>query len=234
LSEPLPDEAFFDFKCPHCGEVNSFPAASFHTLQECASCAEPIIVPKAGAETGGKLPLPISTARLLLRGFHPEDADPLMKMVAQDESCALPITETDVDQWIESQRAARFTRSENGVYLAIELADSRELAGFVLPYYSDGFHHNAGFTLTITLPRRRQGLGLEATRTVMDFIFDGLCARRVAVSSPSQNAAARRMLEKAGLRQEGEFVKSWFDGHEWVNMAWYAMLNEERAARAST
>jgi len=230
LSEPLPDESFFDFKCPYCGEVNSFPSGSVHTLQECASCTESLIVPEAGVETGGKLPLPTSTPRLLLRRFCLDDAVPLLNMVAEDESCALPVTETNVDQWIESQRAAQFTRSENGVYLAIELAEGRELAGFVLAYYADGFHANAGFTLNITLQRRRQGLGLEATRAVMDFLFDGLCARRVAVSSPSQNAASCGMLEKAGLRREGEFVKSWFDGHEWVNMAWYAMLKEERAA----
>jgi len=57
-------------------------------------------------------------------------------------------------------------------------------------------------------------------------------ARRLAVSCSSQNAAARRILEKAGLRQEGEFVKSWFDGREWVNVLWYALLKEERDARA--
>jgi RimJ/RimL family protein N-acetyltransferase len=50
----------------------------------------------------------------------------------------------------------------------------------------------------------------------------------------SQNAAARRMLEKAGMRQEGEFVKSWHDGHEWVNLLWYAMMKEERTSRASS
>jgi RimJ/RimL family protein N-acetyltransferase len=231
LSEILPEDSFFDFKCPYCGEVNSFPAASVHTLQECASCLDSLIVPEAGAKAGGKLPLPISTPRLLLRRFHPDDAGPLLKMVAEDESCALPVTETDVDQWIESQRAARFTRSENGVYLAVELAEGRELAGYVLPHYTDGIHSNAGFMLSITPPRRRQGLGLEAACAVMDFLFDGLCARRVAVSSPSQNVAARRILEKAGLRQEGEFVKSMFDGNEWVNVSWYALLKEERASR---
>ena len=133
MSEIFAEDPFFDFKCPYCGEVNSFPATSAHTLQECASCAETIIVPEAGAETGGPLPLPISTRRLIVRRFHLEDAGPLLQLVALDESCSLPITETDVDQWIESQRTARFTRSESGVYLAIEFAESQDLAGFVLP-----------------------------------------------------------------------------------------------------
>jgi RimJ/RimL family protein N-acetyltransferase len=67
---------------------------------------------------------------------------------------------------------------------------------------------------------------------VIDFIFDGLCARRIEVSCLGPNAAARGMLEKAGLRKEGESVKSWFDGKAWVNLLRYALLKEERAARA--
>jgi RimJ/RimL family protein N-acetyltransferase/predicted RNA-binding Zn-ribbon protein involved in translation (DUF1610 family) len=232
LSEISSDESFFDFKCPYCGEVNSFPTASVHTLQECASCGESVIVPEAGAETGGKLPMPISAPRLVLRRLRPDDAGRLLEMAAQDEASTLPINETNVDQWIERQRATRFTRSEYGVYLAIELAEGEELAGYALLYYTDGTHNNAGFTLTITPARRRQGFALETTRALIEFAFDGLCARRIAVSCPSPNAAARGMLEKAGLRLEGEFVKSMFDGNEWVNVRWYALLKEERDAQA--
>jgi RimJ/RimL family protein N-acetyltransferase/predicted RNA-binding Zn-ribbon protein involved in translation (DUF1610 family) len=229
-----PDESFFDFKCPYCGEVNSFPSASAHTLQECASCTESVIVPEPGTETGGKLPLPLRTPRLLLRRFHPDDSVKLLEIAAQDESGALPVTETNVDEFIAQQRAAPFTRSEGGVHLAIELVEGRELAGIVLLSYTDRDRKCAGFTLTIALPCRRQGLGLEAARAVMDFSFDGLCVRRIAVSCSSQNAAALATLEKAGLRREGEFVKSWFDGKEWINVSWYALLKEERSPFSSS
>jgi RimJ/RimL family protein N-acetyltransferase len=223
------DESFFDFKCPYCGDLNSFPAASAHTLQECASCGDSIVVPEAGAQMGGKLPLPLSAPRLLLRRFRLDDSAQLLEIVAQDESCPLPVTEANVEQFIEEQSAARFTRSEPGVYLAVELVEGQELAGFVLIYYTDVNHHSAGFTLTIAPPRRRQGLGLEAARAALDFAFNGLCARRAAVSCPSKDAAARGMLEKTGMRQEGEFVKSWYDGKEWANVTWYALLKEERS-----
>ncbi|HEV7925416.1 MAG TPA: GNAT family protein, partial [Verrucomicrobiae bacterium] len=226
------DDSFFDFKCPYCGAVNSFPTTSANTLQECASCMASVVVPSAGVEIGGKLPLPMSTPRLLLRRFRPDDSVKLVEMVAQDETSTLAVNETDVDQWIEQQRAARFTQSDAGIYLAIELVDGGELAGYVSLYYSDVSRTTAGFSLTITPARRRQGLGLEATGAVMDFAFDGLCARRLAVSSATTNTAASGMLAKAGLRKEGEFVKSWFDGKDWVNVSWYALLKEERAARA--
>jgi ribosomal-protein-alanine N-acetyltransferase len=232
LSEIPSDDSFFDFKCPYCGEVNSFPTTAAHTLQDCASCMESVVVPAVGVQIGGKLPLPITTPRLLLRKFHRDDSVRLLAMLAQDESDRLPVDETDVDQWIERQRAARFVHNEFGVHLAIELVESQELVGHVLLHSLAGDRHDGSFSsLTITPPRRRQGLGSEAARAALDFAFDGLCVRRVAVSCPSANAAARGMLAKAGLRQEGELVKSWFDGITWVNVSLYALLKEERAAR---
>lgn len=228
MSEEPVEESFFDFSCPYCGGLNSFPTGAVHTVQECASCIESLIVPAAGAETGGKLPVPITTARMLLRRFHRDDSVDLLKLVAQDESCDLPVTETTVDQWIEEQRVARFTRSQSGVCLAVELTEGHVLAGYVSIFYTAIDRQGAGFNITITPSRRRQGLALEAARAVIDFCFDGLCARRVSVSCPGQTAASCGLVEKTGMRKEGEFIKSWFDGKDWVNVSWYAMLAEER------
>jgi len=151
------------------------------------------------------------------------------------KSGALPlITETNVDEWIEQQRAALFTRGEAGVYLAIEVLEGHDLAGFVQLAYHDRDRTCAGFTLAIHPPRRRQGLGLEAARAVIDFAFDSLCARRISVHCASQEDAACRMLEKAGLRKEGEFVKSRFDGKEWITISYYALLKEERSPASSS
>lgn len=230
MSDLDSDDSFRDFKCPYCGEVNSFPTTSVATLQECASCVESLIVPEPGAQTGGKLPLPMTTPRLLLRHFLPDDSVQLLELDAQDQSSTLPINETNVDQWIEQQRAARFTRGESGATLALELVGAKQLAGYVWVHFSDPAHQTAGFVLTITPSLRRQGLGLEAARAVLDFAFDGLCARRVSVSCPSANSAASGLLKKSGLRQEGELLKAWLDGDAWVNLSLYALLKEERAA----
>jgi RimJ/RimL family protein N-acetyltransferase len=228
MNENPGEEDFFDFKCPYCGDVNSFPGSCKGTLQECVMCGEAIVVPEEG-DAARKLPLPASTQRLIVRRFQADDAAAMVELVQRDETTTLAINETNVDQWIEQQRAGRFMRNQQGVCLAIELAEGGELAGYAWLYYMDAERHSAGFTLHITPPRRRQGLGLEAMRAVMGVAFDGLCAQRVAVSCPSQSEAARGLVEKAGLRKEGEFVKSWFDGTAWVNVTWYALLKEERA-----
>lgn len=228
MSEEPIDESFFDFTCPYCGGLNSFPTSASHTLQECALCVESIIVPDVGAETGGKLPMPILAPRLLLRRFSPEDSAHLLKLLAEDDTFDLPITETDADQWIEVQRVARFTQTESGLFLAVELAERQEFAGYVSVHYESRERQCGRYYIWIAAARRRQGFGLECARAAMDFCFDGLCVRRIAVSCVSRDEAACRMVEKTGMRKEGESVKSWRDGADWVNLSSYAMLKEER------
>jgi predicted RNA-binding Zn-ribbon protein involved in translation (DUF1610 family) len=49
-------ENFLDFKCPHCGEVNSFPQDCIGLVRECVNCMDNLIVPEAGGELGKKIP----------------------------------------------------------------------------------------------------------------------------------------------------------------------------------
>jgi RimJ/RimL family protein N-acetyltransferase len=90
-------------------------------------------------------------------------------------------------------------------------------------------------TFSISLNRKfqRQGFAHEALVALLTFCFEGLKLHRVAGWCDGRNTAAVRLLEKAGLRREGEFVRSrWLHG-EWANSLWYAMLNEEFSKASS-
>ena len=69
----ITEENFLDFKCPYCGEPVSFTENAIASAQECPNCMESLIVPEAGSETGEKLPIPITTPRLILRLFAMND-----------------------------------------------------------------------------------------------------------------------------------------------------------------
>jgi RimJ/RimL family protein N-acetyltransferase len=43
----------------------------------------------------------------------------------------------------------------------------------------------------------------------------------------SANVAACRLLEKCGMRREGEFVRDHKVGEQWANTAAYAILHDE-------
>ena len=67
----------------------------------------------------------------------------------------------------------------------------------------------------------------EALVALLTFCFDGLKLHRVSTWCDSRNTAACRLLEKAGLRREGEFRKdTWMDG-QWLDSVWFGLLDEE-------
>jgi hypothetical protein len=206
--------------------VNSFPATSAHTCRNAHPAQKRSLCPKAGRR--GR-PFAITHQHPVARAqVSSRRRTPLLKLVAQDESCSLPVTETDVDQWIESQATARFTRSENGVYLAVELVEAQELVGYVLTYYSDGFHHNSGFRPHhhSPSPTPRLRLGSHPRRDGFPFRWPLRAPCRRLQSQPEYRRATD--AGKGRNAPGGRIHQVWFDGKEWVNVSWYAMLKEER------
>ena len=73
MNDEQTEPGFVDSKCPHCGADISFPEAQIGIAQDCPICMQTIIVPEPGSEVARTLPLPIHTARLVLRRFEPDD-----------------------------------------------------------------------------------------------------------------------------------------------------------------
>jgi RimJ/RimL family protein N-acetyltransferase len=228
------DEPFVDSKCPYCSQLLSFPRAFIGSLQECPNCPELVIVPEEGVELGGKLPIPIQTTRLLLRRFREADAEDFAELMPNEASIQYTRNEpVDVEQaqdWLEREKGILITHLGGSLSLAVELAGKPRVIGFVRIYFTDEARKQIGFTVLIGPAERRQGFGTEAAFAVMAFAFDGLKLHRVVGSCDSRNVAARGMLEKIGMRREGEGVESHSQKGEWVNETWYALLQREHAA----
>lgn len=115
-------------------------------------------------------------------------------------------------------------------FLIIELRDSREVAGFVrytlLPFPdSDMPYPEIGFGLD---PRTRgQGYAMEAAALLVDYLFAGYTAPRVAAFTDVDNLPAQHVLEKLGFRREGVLRRSTFRDGAWHDLALYAVLRDE-------
>jgi RimJ/RimL family protein N-acetyltransferase len=231
----ITEESFIDFKCPYCGETISFPGDSAGYPQGCPQCRETVIVPDDGSGEGRRLPLPITTERLVLRRFAPEDWQDLLAFLSDEETFqhmeGRPLEEDDVLRWLEREQPVRLTTPDQPFHLGIQSKENDHLVGFVVLSLSEPFQA----TLQVVLHRsvHRKGFALEALRAVLSFCFEGIRLHRVSALCQSQHTAACRLCEKAGLRREGEFVKSrLFDG-QWINMTSYAALEEEFLKPAS-
>jgi RimJ/RimL family protein N-acetyltransferase len=227
----ITEENFVDFKCPYCGEPVSFPQESTGFAQACPNCTESVIVPADGSEMGGQIPLPITTSRLVIRRLAHGDWKDLMELMSDEGflqySDNVPLEEDGVLRWLESDAHVKFTTPDQTIYLGIVTQEGSKLIGLVNLNFTDPQRLQVTFSIGLHGKFQRQGFGLEAVEALLGFCFEGLKLHRVAGWCDSRNTAACRLLEKAGLRREGDFVKNrWLHG-EWATSVWYAVLEEE-------
>ena len=206
-------------------------------VQDCPSCLQNVIVPCDRSGQAGKLPLPIATSRLTLRRFEARDWKDLLEVVSNEELFrhmdGEPSDEDQVLHWLEQDRELRLALGFR-FSLAVELQAEGRLIGYAQLWFEDELRRQAGLAVVIGQAFQGKGYGTETAAGLLRFGFEGLHLHRMIASTDSRATACLRMLAKAGLRREGEFVKNhWLKG-EWADTAWFAMLAQEYAALAAS
>jgi RimJ/RimL family protein N-acetyltransferase len=228
---PEAEAQFIDFKCPYCGTLLSFLEDSQGLAQECLNCMQVVIVPAAGAEIGRKLPIPLTTPRLVIRRLQPDDGPDLLPVLGDEEVLryldAVPSTEEFIVRWLNEDAKVRLTQPGQTLFLAIVLQAGGKLIGYLALNLTDHAHLQAEINVLLNRSHHRQGYGKEAVRAALAFCFAGIGVHRVVASCDSRNVAARRLLGSAGFRLEGEFVQDKRVKGEWVNTAYYGLLSSE-------
>ena len=224
-----PEEIFFDTTCPHCRRTLSFPEGAAGTVQDCPMCGEIVVVSRDKTPLAGKLPLPIITSRLRLRPPVVADAPKLEAFMCDPAVFRYwdmePTAPEDIEPAIAKPWSNRLTQEAGTICLAIETAD--RVIGLAWFNYA-GTERTQGAIYAVIHPEfQRRGYGSEAARALLGFCFTGINLRRVMAACDSRNEAACRMLEKTGMRREGELVQGTLLRGELVNTVLYAMLAPE-------
>ena len=227
------DENFIDCKCPCCGEAVSFPEHSARGLEKCPNCSEDFVVPGDGSEVAGKIPLPITTPRLVLRRLAPADWKDLLDFLSDEELFQYvdnyPIGEKEVLDLLDADQHVKLTTPNSTFCLAIELQPERTVMGIVYLRFTDDVRLQMDVRIYVSRKCQRQGFATEALNAILSFCFAGIGLHRVSAGCDSRNIAACRLTEKAGMRREGELIKDRYLNGEWINSVLYALLNEEYA-----
>ncbi|MFE4516820.1 GNAT family N-acetyltransferase [Kitasatospora sp. NPDC056783] len=195
------------------------------------------------------LPLPVSTERLLLRPFTPDDLDDLHAYQGLDEVARYlyrpPLTR---DQCARSltRRAAGTVWAEDGDDLCLAVCPVGEARG--------GEARGAGkeqvvgeVVLKLASARSRQveigwifnpayagrGYATEAARAIAELAFAELGAHRLFARLDALNTGSARICERLGMRREAHLVENDLDGERWGSEYVYATLAREwKADRA--
>jgi len=230
----ISEDNFVDFKCPHCGEIVSFPREDSTKLRACPNCLNDLIVPEPGAQVGRKLPLPIETAQLSLRRLVAEDWKDLLEFMPDEELfqyAGRSMQEAEILAWLEQDPKIRLTSAGQTFCLGIVLKQNKKMIG----YFGLSLANTWEAMLQIWLSRsfQKQGFALEAVDAILGFCFEAIKLHRVTAMCDSRNKAAQNLYARVGMRREAEFIKDTPDINGWLSSVWFAALEEEYLAPAS-
>lgn len=184
---------------------------------------------------GGLFALPpLQTRRLLLRRVAMSDARDIFDY-SRDEEVARHVL------W-EAQRSVRdaraYVRYLQRLYRAgqpsswgiIEQASGRLIGTIGFMAYSPE-HNSAEVGYSLARSHWNRGLMTEALREVLRHAFEDMQLHRVEAQFELDNPASGRVMEKVGMRREGVLRGRLYNKGRYVDVALYAMLREDYAAR---
>lgn len=172
----------------------------------------------------------VETPRLVLRRLRAEDLDALVAY-RSDPEVARYQSWSDYD----AERGQKLIESMQGrqpgepgwFQFAIALKDTDALIGDCA-LRTDEYDTRLG-EIGFTLSRQHQGrgLGTEAVRALLGYVFGTLNLHRVMAVTDAKNTAAATVLERVGMRREGHFIENTFFKGAWGDEFLYALLGRE-------
>ena len=174
----------------------------------------------------------IETDRLVLRRFRLEDAEDMYANWASDPEVTKFLTwppHSSVDV-TKSLLATWISRYEDGGYFnwVMEYKETGKVIGniSVIKLYENIDAADMGYCMSQAY--WGQGLMPEALIAVMDYLFDVVGLNRVAACHDANNPKSGRVMEKAGMKQEGILRDAGKNNLGICDKVWHSMIRSDR------
>ena len=167
--------------------------------------------------------------RVMLRPVSVNDAHGLLDLVSDEEgnrltaTRGLDLTLEAAERWYGSRR-----EHDDRIDLAVVDRDSGEYAGEVVLNDLDRDNRSCGFRIGLRPSFQDRGLGSEATRLIVDYVFDVLGLHRLELEVYAFNPRARRVYEKAGFVYEGTRRDALLWDGSWTDAIVMSVLETDR------
>ena len=160
-------------------------------------------------------PAEMLSPRLRLRRWSEADVEPYSAINADPrvtEFLRKPLTRDQTEELIRWKEAA-FARNGFGFW-AVELRESRELIGMVglgIPGFEAPFMPCIEIGWRLGAAHWGHGYATEAAREVLETAFRLPGIPEVVSFTAASNLRSRRVMEKLGMRYDGEFDHPWLE-----------------------
>jgi RimJ/RimL family protein N-acetyltransferase len=175
---------------------------------------------------------PISTARLLLRPFTPEDLEdvwayqrqPVVARYLAWEARDRRQSEESVEQMVKESGLAK---EGDCLTLAVVLPDVGRVVGQVELVWLSKENRQGELGYVFNPQYQGKGLATEAALEILRLGFDELDLHRIIGRCAAQNNASAKLLERLGMRREAHFIGNAIFKGGWREEFVYAMLQHE-------
>lgn len=179
---------------------------------------------------------PIRTERLLLRAFTQEDFDEVHAYAADPRVARFmdwgPNARAETVHFMSLKLAEQERWPRDGVTLAIEHLSDRKVIGSIRLAVGDRPNLTGDFGYSLNSTRWRQGYATEAGRAILDVAFGVVGLHRVWAECDIENVGSFGVMEKLGMRREGEIREGRLIKGQWRDRYLYAILAEAWAQGA--
>lgn len=170
----------------------------------------------------------LKTERLVLRPFEETDAEGLHAYLGDEEVVRY---EPYGAMTMEECRLEAARRASDEAFWAVCLADGTLIGNLYLSGADEFGTREIGYVFARACWHK--GYSTEAARRLMAYAFERLATRRIIALCDTRNAASFALMERLGMRREGEFKKNVgfkTDAHGntiWTDSYQYAILKDE-------
>jgi RimJ/RimL family protein N-acetyltransferase len=173
--------------------------------------------------------LPITTERLILRRYKPDDAPDILAFASHPSVMRIAldfqVTPEGVREYIQRQNFYQPFEKGKCFDLAIELKEKGQVIGFLGFIHRQHQRGEIGYALGVNY--RGRGLASEAAEAVVNYAFGVLGLHKVEADATSDNPASWRIMERLGMQREGCLREVELHDGAWVDRVLYGILADE-------
>ena len=175
--------------------------------------------------------IPLETERLILRRFQLSDAPDFFRNITSDPEVNRFLTWENLSSAAETEELLKnfINRYENPERYcwAIVVRETGEVIGTIAAPTVKNRTEALEVTYAIGKAWWGKGIATEALKAVMAFLFDRVGANRIEAGHDVNNPGSGRVMQKAGMRQEGIHRQAGRNNQGLFDLVFYAKLKQD-------
>jgi len=174
----------------------------------------------------------IETPRLTLRPLVESDIDDLFEYQSDPATVRyIPWPARTIEEvreaFLKYHALPDFSKDGHTALLGWELKGQGKIIG-QSNFTFESHAHQKGVIGYVVHPNwAGQGYALEATRALIEYVFENFEVRRLTATIDPRNLKSVALIDRLGFRLEGTFLEDEFFKGEWVDTAMYAIRRSE-------